>query len=142
MTHPYNSRKLPHYCKPFDKIFKALSCKTIIKCYNSFVAVDEYFKVKTPLGVTIRTTKAYWQRIITTKHPSVAKHGSDVKEALKNPDEIRRSKQDIKVHLYYLDIGKVYVCIVADNVNNKEGYIITAYLTDRIKEGEQIYVKN
>lgn len=106
------------------------------------MAVDEYFKVKTPLGVTIRTTKAYWQRIITTKHPNVAKHESDVKEALKNPDEIRRSKQDIKVHLYYKSIGEVSICVVADHVTGKEGYIITAYLTDRIKEGEQIYVKN
>ena len=25
---------------------------------------------------------------------------------------------------------------------SKKGYIITAYLTDRIKEGKQIYVKN
>jgi len=106
------------------------------------VAPDEYFKVKTPLGITIRTTKDYWQRIITTKHPSIAKYESKVKEALKDPDEIRKSKQDIKVHLYYLSIGKVYVCVVADHVNSKEGYIITAYLTDRIKEGEQIYVKN
>ncbi len=106
------------------------------------MALDEYFKIKTPLGVTIRTTKAYWQRIITTKHPSIAKHESDVKEALKNPDEIRRSKQDIKVHLYYKSIGKVSICVVVDHINNKEGYLITTYLTDRIKEGEQIYVKD
>lgn len=34
------------------------------------------------------------------------------------------------------------MCIVVDHISYKEGYIITAYLTDRIKEGEQIYVKN
>ncbi len=106
------------------------------------MAVNEYFKVKTPLGITVRTTKDYWQRIITTKHPSIAKYESKVKKALKDPDEIRRSKQDIKVHLYYLSIGEVNVCVVSDHINSKEGYIITAYLTDRIKEGEQIYVKN
>lgn len=100
-----------------------------------------YFQTKTPLGVTIRTTKEYWKRIIETKHPSVKKFEKEAKEALRKPDQIRRSRQDSKVHLYYKKIGKLSICIVADHLNRKKGYIITAYLTDRIKEGEEIYVK-
>lgn len=103
---------------------------------------DEYFKVKTPLGVTIRTTGDYWQRIITTKHPSIAKYEEKVKEALSDPDEIRLSMQDPRVHLYYKSIGKISICVVVDHFDKNNGYIITAYLTDRIKEGEQIYVKD
>lgn len=99
------------------------------------------FKLKTPNGITIHTTEDYWQRIVTTKHPSIAKYERQVKEALKDPDEIRRSQQDKRVYLYYKSIGKLYVCAVVDQVTSKAGYIITAYLTDRIKEGEQIYVK-
>lgn len=102
---------------------------------------DLLFKVKTPTGVLIHTTKEYWQRIITTKHPSIAKHENQVKDVLENPHEIRRSKQDVRVYLYYKNIGKLYVCVVAGHITEKAGYIITAYLTDRIKEGEQIYVK-
>ena len=105
-------------------------------------AGDEYFKVSTPLGVTIRTTKKYWKRIIETKHPSIAKHEKGVKLALKDPDQIRKSKQDSRVHLYYRSIGKIYICVVADHLTKTEGYIVTSYLTDRIKEGEQIYVKD
>lgn len=101
-----------------------------------------YFKVKTPLGITIRTTKEYWQRIINIKHPSIAKYESKVKEALKDPDEVRRSTKDLRVHLYYRSIGKVSVCVVADHTDKQSGYMITAYLTDRIKEGETVYVKN
>ncbi|MBI2597469.1 DUF4258 domain-containing protein [Candidatus Daviesbacteria bacterium] len=100
-----------------------------------------YFQIKTPSGIIIRTTIDYWNRIITVKHPSIAKYESEVGDSLEDPDEIRRSKQDIKVHLYYKNIGKVYICVVAEHTNSQEGYIITAYLTDRIKEGEQIYVK-
>lgn len=100
------------------------------------------FAVETPLNVKIRTTKTYWRIITTIKHPSIAKYTKEEKEALSNPDQIRRSKQDIRVHLYYKNIGNIYVCVVADHVNKNEGYIITAYLTDRIKEGEKIYVKN
>lgn len=100
------------------------------------------FEIKTPLGVAVRTTKDYWDTIKTVKHPSIAKYARQVKSTLKNPDQIRKSKQDLSVYLYYKGIGKLYVCIVADHTSKTEGYIITAYLTDRIKEGEQIYVKN
>ena len=106
------------------------------------MAKGEYFKIKTPLGVNVRTTEEYWKRIISTKHPSIAKYEDEVKKALKDPDQIRKSKQDPKVHLYYKSIGKVHVCVVADHLTKLNGYIITSYLTDRIKEGEQIYVKD
>ena len=106
------------------------------------MVVDILFSVKTPLGINIRTTKEYWKIITTTKHPSVAKYEKQAQQALKDPDEIRRSIQDLRVHLYYKNIGELYVCVVADHINGDEGYIITAYLTDRIKEGERIYVKN
>lgn len=113
------------------------------KCYTNFVAVeDTLFKVNTPLGITIHTTKDYWKIITTIKHPSMIKYKKEVNGTLKDPDQIRKSKQDPRVHLYYKNIGKVFVCVVADHINTKEGYIITTYLTDRIKEGEQIYVKN
>lgn len=101
-----------------------------------------HFQARTPLGVVIRTTKNYWERIITIKHPSVKQFENEIKKTLENPDQIRKSKQDPKVHLYYKAMGKLYLCIVADHISLKEGYIITAYLTDRIKEGERIYVKN
>lgn len=100
------------------------------------------FEIKTPQCVVIRTTKDYWEIITTIKHPSIAKYTKQAKDALKDPDQIRRSRQDKRVHLYYKNLGKLYICVVADNINKEEGYIITAYLTDRIKEGEEIYVKN
>lgn len=103
---------------------------------------DVLFKVETPMGVTVRTTKDYWEIITTIKHPVMIKYRKEVKETLEDPDEVRRSKQDPRVHLYYRSIGKVYVCAVVDHIGSQEGYIVTTYLTDRIKEGERIYVKN
>lgn len=64
----------------------------------------------------------------------------EVKEALSSPDEIRQSKKDDSVYLYYLYKGKFSVCVVCRHLNG-EGYIITAYMTDRIKEGERIWIK-
>lgn len=103
---------------------------------------DTLFEVKTPLNITIHTTRDYWKIITSIKHPSMVKYKKEAKGTLKNPDQIRRSKQDPRVYLYYKNIGNINVCVVADHVSSKEGYIITAYLTDRVKEGDEIYVKD
>ena len=110
--------------------------------YTYLVVKGAYFNAQTPFGIAVRTTKEYWQKIISIKHPSVKQFEKEAIKALESPDQIRRSKQDPRVHLYYKSLGKLFICIVADHMNAKEGYIITAYLTDRIKEGEQIYVKS
>ncbi|HZL79598.1 MAG TPA: hypothetical protein VFC17_12165 [Candidatus Limnocylindrales bacterium] len=48
------------------------------------------FEILTPLGFTVRTSSAYWRKIIL-KHPDLADKLESVKQALFAPDEIRRS---------------------------------------------------
>ncbi|MBC6480924.1 MAG: hypothetical protein GDA56_27245 [Hormoscilla sp. GM7CHS1pb] len=65
----------------------------------------------------------------------------DVQETLRMPDEICRSREDPQVYLFYrLERPKRWLCAVAKRLNG-EGFLITAYPTDAIKEGEQIWVK-
>jgi len=40
--------------------------------------------------------------------------------------------------LFYLPEGDYYLCVVAKRLN-AEGFVITAYITDTIKEGEQLW---
>lgn len=47
------------------------------------------FEVLTPLGFRVRVTRAYWEVIITVKHPVMAGRENDVKDALQSPNEIR-----------------------------------------------------
>lgn len=104
---------------------------------------DVLFTVKTPLGVTIRTTKAYWESILSTKHPSLQTIAVEkFITCLQGPDQIRRSKHDPLVYLYYKKLAKHFVCMVAKHTSAIQGYIITAYLTDIIKEGERVYDKD
>ncbi len=51
-----------------------------------------------------------------------------------NEDEVRISKVDSAVYLYYKRIGKRFVCVVAKHLND-EGHIISTHPTDAIKEG-------
>ena len=94
-----------------------------------------YFKVQSKLGNLVSTTKAYWDVITRIKHPTIKGREVEVKEALTDSDEIRVSKKDKSVVLFYKRIGKYYLCVVV-KFFKKKGFIVTAYWTKKIKEGE------
>ncbi|MEO1133575.1 MAG: hypothetical protein AAFX40_12820 [Cyanobacteria bacterium J06639_1] len=96
------------------------------------------FEVLTPLEFAVRTSESYWQRLIA-KHPDIAELESLVRQALADPDEIRRSSRDRDVLLFYRSRQqKRWVVAVARRLNG-DGFLITAYQTDAIKEGEPIW---
>ena len=95
-----------------------------------------YFEVKSCLDKRIRVTKPYWNKIIKIKHNVIEGKEAIAKETIKKPDEIRRSSKDKEVFLHYKKINKNYLCVVTKHLDG-EGFIITAYITDRIKIGEK-----
>jgi len=99
------------------------------------------FEVNTPLGVRVRVTHSYWELISTIKHPVIAGHKNAVMNTLKDPDEIRMSRRDPTVYLFYKSqhAGR-WVCAVAKQLNG-EGFSVMAYPTDAIKEGKRIWHK-
>ena len=102
--------------------------------------MDVYFEIKSVLNKVIRTTKSHWQIIVKIKHPEIAGKESEVKNCLSDPVEIRISSEDPDVYLYYLPWGKYFICVVVRHLNG-DGFIITSYITDKIKEGEIICKK-
>lgn len=99
-----------------------------------------YFEIVSRLNKKIRITKSYWNLIVTMKHPKMKGKEQLVKDALTDPNEIRQSLRDPSVHLYYKVHGKYFVSVVCKHLND-DGHIITAYITDRIKEGVAIWKK-
>jgi len=97
------------------------------------------FDVLTPLDFSVRVTRAYWQLIVTMKHPVMAGREVDVQATLQNPTEIRLSRHDPTVHLFYKPerLGR-WVCAVTKRLNG-EGFLITTYPTDAIKAGGRIW---
>ena len=59
------------------------------------------FEVETPLGFRVRTTVEYWELITTVKHPIMNDREADVQVTLSHPDEVRQSKRDPQVYLFY-----------------------------------------
>ena len=100
---------------------------------------EAFVLAKTPLNVEVRTTTGYWEYLITMKHPVMKGKEDMVKAALQFPDEIRQSKTDKDVFLYYKQFDKLY-CVVVKHIG-MEGFLITAYPTDKVKEGDSIWTK-
>jgi hypothetical protein len=103
---------------------------------------DVLFEVMTPLGFRVRVTHGYWDLIVSIKHPVMAGREDDVRSALENPDEIRQSKSDKNVYLFYkAEREKRWICAVSRQTAGESGFLITTYPTDAIKEGVQIWHK-
>ena len=97
------------------------------------------FEVSTALGFRVRVTRGYWEFSVTVKHPVMRERATEVQDVLYTPDEVRQSRSDPAVFLFYRakSTGR-WVCAVAKRLND-EGFLITIYPTDAIKEGEQVW---
>ncbi|MCK4428953.1 MAG: DUF4258 domain-containing protein [Candidatus Aenigmarchaeota archaeon] len=103
---------------------------------------DKKFKVATQLKILVSVTNEYWDYITTIKHPHIRSKENEIINTLKNPEIIRQSKRDKNVYLFYRKTiyysKQYYLCVI---INKEKGFVITAYITDKIKEGEEIWKK-
>ena len=66
---------------------------------------------------------------------------SFVKKTFQSPDEIRSSRRDPDVYLFYRkQAANRWICDIAKKLN-KTGLLITTYPTDAIKEGDVVWIK-
>jgi len=99
------------------------------------------FQMESPLGFKVRCTTDYWTFIVSEKHPVLAGKEEEVKRVLSEPQEIRRSKKDHNVLLFYAKSETRWLCVVVRKENGA-GFVITAYPTDKIKTGEPIWTRS
>jgi hypothetical protein len=79
--------------------------------------------------------------IATVKHPVMSGREAGVKLALENPDEARQSRTDPEVLLFYkAEAAKRWTCAVVKRTND-DAFLVTAYPTDAIKEGDRVWPK-
>lgn len=77
------------------------------------------------------------------EHPEMAGYTGKIAEALESPDTVVRSRSDASVCLFHRAythprIGRKYLCVVV-KYGRKQGFVITAYFTDKVKSGEAIW---
>src|SRR3989337_3114809 len=94
-------------------------------------------------GRKIRLTDERWEYIVS-HHPEMKELRKKFEDALKEPETIIKSVYGSEVVLYYryykeILKGKYIVWVVKINMDS---FVLTGYVTDRIKEGEAIWKKD
>jgi hypothetical protein len=95
------------------------------------------FEVATPLGFSVRTTANYWS-LLEAKHPKLRGRAQDVAQVLAHPNQVHQSRQDRAVFLCYRSDQHRLLGAVVKRMDG-EGFLITAYPCDKIKEGDRIW---
>jgi hypothetical protein len=71
--------------------------------------------------------------------------GAEIERVLRQPQLVRRSRSDEAVRLFYelyaqtIAVGK-WLCVVVKYAEN-DAFVVTAYLTDKPKAGEELWPK-
>lgn len=76
-------------------------------------------------------------------HPEMAGLELGIGETLQQPERVIQSVSDPDVHLYYrfyrrTRVGDKWLCVVVKMTRN-DAFVVTAYLTDKIKRGTTIW---
>lgn len=90
------------------------------------------------LGNQYRLTDERWAHI-TANHPELSKRKSDLADCLLSPDVIVKSANDSFVLIYQKqEKSKYFMAVVA---HRSKQFIITAFITDKIKLGKILWQK-
>ena len=94
-------------------------------------------------GLAIRLTDERLAHIL--EHPEMKNMANAIEETLLHPERVVESFSDPQARLYYRFyfgtlVGDKYVCVIV-KVSIDDAFVLTAYLTDRIKRGVTIWPK-
>ena len=92
-------------------------------------------------GIAIRLTDERRAHILG--HPEMAPLEPAIEETLLHPERVVQSFSDPQAHLYYrfyfrTIVGNKFLCVVVKTLDN-DAFVLTAYLTDRIKKGVALW---
>jgi len=92
-------------------------------------------------GRSVRLTDERLAHIL--EHAEMAGMEDEVERILQTPNEVRLSRSDDSVRLFYefyarTPLGGKWVCVVVKYLP-ADAFVITAYLTDTVKAGEIVW---
>jgi hypothetical protein len=94
-------------------------------------------------GRPVRLTDERTAHIL--QHQEMAEMAVEIQRVLQSPAEVRVSRSDHSVWLFYefyarTLVGGKWLCVVVKYVSD-DAFMITAYLTDQLKAGDTIWPK-
>jgi hypothetical protein len=112
------------------ELLSAVSCKSMRVIRDCF-------------GNLVRLTDERLEHIL--EHAEMAGMDGELERVLRTPTEVRLSRADDNVRLFYefyaqTRVGGKWLCVVVKYLAN-DAFVITAYLTETIKAGETVWPK-
>ena len=94
-------------------------------------------------GHSVRLTNERLEHIL--EHAEMAGMDGEIERVLQAPTEVRLSRADDNVRLFYefyaqTRVGGKWLCVVVKYLPD-DAFVITAYLTETIKAGETLWPK-
>ncbi|HUI07991.1 MAG TPA: hypothetical protein VL486_13405 [Verrucomicrobiae bacterium] len=92
-------------------------------------------------GRLVRLTDERLAHIL--EHPEMAGMATEIERVLRQPQMVRRSRSDATVRLFYefytqTVLGGAWLCVVVKYLPT-DAFVVTAYLTDKPKAGEDLW---
>ena len=92
-------------------------------------------------GLHIRLTDERLAHILD--HPEMVDLAGRIADTLSSPEQVVESLSDVEARLYYrfyvgTRVGNKYLCVVV-KVQSADAFVVTAYLTDKVKKGNLIW---
>ena len=92
-------------------------------------------------GHTVRLTDERLAHIL--EHLEMKGMGTEIERVLRQPQLVRRSRSDSAARLFYeyyaqTVVGGKWLCVVVKYAQN-DAFVVTAYLTDKPKAGEDLW---
>ena len=94
--------------------------------------------------MAIRLTDVRLAHIL--EHPEMVEYERAIHETLAQPDRVIESLSDSQARLYYrfyigTRVGDKYLCVVV-KVLGEDAFVLTAYFTNKVKRGVQLWPKD
>lgn len=101
------------------------------------------FKVLSKMGKVVSLDEERWRHVL--EHPEMNNQLDRIKETIMSPDEVIESVHDPTILLFYklykeTSVTEKYLLAIIKALN-REGFIVTAFFTDRVKKGEVVWKK-
>jgi hypothetical protein len=92
-------------------------------------------------GRTVRLTDERLEHIL--EHPELRELEPEIETAVRRPELVRRSRSDATARLFYryyarTRVGGKWMCVVVKYLD-ADAFVVTAYLTDTPKPGENLW---
>lgn len=81
---------------------------------------------------------------LESAHPEMRGQIGRLKDTLAEPDQVIRSRSDINVELFYrlydsTPVTTKHLCVVIKSLSKEHTFVVTAYFTDKPKQGDVLW---